>query len=189
MNPGASHYRGVLLICVTGTMFAFAQPALSQQAGIRPLPDRATSTAAAQATEKEVQESKMTGKKDRYTYGKRHETSVATESKDTIQKTKHGTSDATVPTGVFKESFLDVGLSSAQAAAQSPAPSPARSPTPKAWVNPLRSSTTTALPTVSPQPSSSPAATAAATLTSPANIDITLGVSPAPNATATPKSH
>ena len=188
MNPGCSRYRKILLTCFAGAMLAFAQPALSQAAGIRPLPDRATTTAAAQATEKEVQESKMTGKKDRFTYGKRHETAVTTESTSTIQKTKHGTSDATVPTGVFKESFLDVGLSSAQAAAQSPAPTPARSPTPKAWVNPLRSSTTTALPTISPQPSPSPAATARATLASPANIDITLGVSPSPNAAATPKS-
>jgi hypothetical protein len=184
MNPGCRRYREILLICFAGAMLAFAQPALSQAAGSRPLPDRATTTAAAQATEKEVQESKMTGKKDRFTYGKRHETSVATESTATIQKTKHGTSDVTVPTGVFKESFLDVGLSSGQAAS----PNPARSPTPKAWVNPIRSSTTTALPSVSPQPSPSPAATAPATLTSPANIDITLGVSPSPNATAAPKS-
>src|ERR1700730_2843647 len=179
MNSRVSHYREILLICFAGALLAFAQPALSQQAGLRPLPDRATSTAAAQATEKEVQESKTTGKKDRFTYGKRHETSVATESTDKIQKTKHGSSDATVPTGVFKESFLDVGLSSGRAAAASP--------TPKAQINPVRSTTnaTATLPSASPQPSPSPAAA----LTSPANVDITLGVSPAPTALATPKSH
>ena len=187
MNPGCRRYREILLICFAGAMLLCAQSARSQI--FHAVPSGQDAAKAAADEEKETKESKMKDKKDRFTYGKRHETSVTTESTSTIQKTKHGTSDATVPTGVFKESFLDVGLSSGQAAAPSPAPSPARSPTPKAWVNPIRSSTTTALPSVSPQPSPSPAATAPAALTSPANIDITLGVSPAPNATATPKSH
>ena len=183
MNPGCRRYREILLICFAGAMLLCAQSARSQI--FHAVPSGQDAAKAAADEEKETKESKMKDKKDRFTYGKRHETSVATESTATIQKTKHGTSDATVPTGVFKESFLDVGLSSGQAAS----PNPARSPTPKAWVNPIRSSTTTALPSVSPQPSPSPAATAPAALTSPANIDITLGVSPAPNATATPKSH
>ena len=179
MNPGCRRHRKILLTCFAGTMLGFAHPALSQQAGQRPLANPAQLKAEAQATEKEGQESKTTDKKDRFTYGKRHETSVATESTDKIQKTKHGSSDATVPTGVFKESFLDVGLSSGRAAAASP--------TPKAQINPVRSTTnaTATLPSASPQPSPSPAAA----LTSPANVDITLGVSPAPTAIATPKSH
>lgn len=160
-------------------MLLFAQAVLGQSS-YHPIPSGADTTAAQIAADKEAKETKMTGKKDRFTYGKRHETSVTTEStKGTIQKTKEGSSDATVSTGAFKESFIDVGLSSGRA--------PASSPTPAARVNPIRAAATAAQSSASSQPSASPAATAAAALTPPPRLDITLGVSPAPTIFATPK--
>jgi hypothetical protein len=181
MKPGFARYRDILLTGVASAMFLLEQSALGQEgSAFRPMPNGAEVTAAQAAADKEAKEGKMTGKKDRFTYGKRHETSVTTESANgTIQKTKEGSSDATVSTGVFKESFLDVGLSSGRA--------PASSPTRTAPVNPVRGAATAAQSSTSPQPSPSPAATAAAALTPPPRLDITLGVSPAPTITATPK--
>ena len=181
MKPRPGRFWHILLLCLAGAMFLSAQSTLGQ--GFRPMPDGAAAAAAAAAADKEEKESRLKDKPDRFTYGKRHETAVKTEATDaaTIQKTKHGSSDATVPTGVFKESFLDVGLPSGRASAPSP--------TPKAQVNPLRSTTTSVQSSASPQPSPSPAATIAPASPAPARLDITRGVSPAPDITATPKPH
>jgi hypothetical protein len=161
-------------------MLLFAQSAFGQD--YHPVPDGAKAAEAAAQAEKEEKEYRLKDRPDRFTYGKRHETSVTTEStNNTIQKTKHGTSDATVPTGVFKESFIDVGLTSAHA------PSPSPNATPKKQLNPVRDASTSVHSSASSQPSPSPAAIAAPALTAPARLDITLGVSPAPNATAAPK--
>ena len=173
MNPGSGRYWGILSAGVAGAMFLCAQSTLAQ-GPIRPMPDGVEAKAAALAAQQEVEKTKMTDKKDRFTYGKRHETSVTTESTNAaIEKTKHGSSDATVPTGVFKESFMDVGLSSGRA--------PASSPTPAVQINPVRAATTAPQSSASPQPNASPAA--------PARIDITFGVSPAPTIAATPPPH
>ena len=177
MKPGCDRYREILLTCLAAAISLLIRSASAQDQGVyRPLPNGAGVTAAQAAADKEAKEGKMTGKKDRFTYGKRHETSVTTESKNgTIQKTKEGSSDATVSTGAFKESFMDVGLASGRA--------PASRPTPAASVNPIRGAATPAQSSASPQPSPSPVAAP----TAQPRLDITLGVSPAPPITATPK--
>jgi hypothetical protein len=50
-------------------------------------------------------------RRGRITFGKKTETMITTDSKPVIlRKTKDGSSDTTVPTGVFKESLLDVAV-------------------------------------------------------------------------------
>lgn len=105
--------------------------------------------------------------RSRITYGKRSETMVVKESNGTngIRKTKDGSSDATVPTGKFKGSLLDIGLPAAPA----PAASPALDATS------LPKSTPAALPRFSASPGSSPELKP---VTAP-QLDITLGTAPA----------
>jgi hypothetical protein len=181
MKTGLFGYRDILFACLTGALLLFAQSALGQYS--HPIPSGANAAAAAAEADKEEKESKMKDKKDRFTYGKRHETSVTTESSNaTIQKTKHGTSDATVSTGAFKESFIDVGLATHYGATPSP--------TPKAkYNNPLRSTSTSVQSSASPSPSAQPAASASPAPSAPTRLDITTGVSPAPDIAATPKPH
>ncbi len=172
----------ILLTGLAGAMLLLAQSSLGQ--GNRdlahPVPDGAKAAAAAAAAADEAKTEDPTKKEDRFTYGKRKgsETLATKESTGTIQKTRDGSSDVTVPTGVFKESFLDMGLPSAR--------TPAPNQTPSARINPVRSATTTGQASTSAQSSASPAPTAASVPTALSQLDITLGVKPAPNATATP---
>jgi hypothetical protein len=180
MKTGSFRYRDIFLTCCAGAMFFSVQSALGQYS--HPIPSGANAAAASVEAEKEEKEFKLKDKPDRFTYGKRHETSVTTEStNNTIQKTKHGTADATVPTGVFKESFIDVGLANAHG--------PTPSPTPKSQSNPLRSTSTSVQSSASPSPNAQPVASASPAPSAPTRLDITTGVSPAPELTASPKPH
>jgi hypothetical protein len=130
-----------------------------------------------------------TEKRGRINYGRKAETMVTSEStSDGIKKTKHGSSDATEPTGAFKGSLLDSGLSLGLTST-SPAVTPSSKP------NPLRDGTLK--PNGSPVPHSSPlprlhASPEASTLpvTAPPGheIDLSLKVSaPAPEVAASPR--
>lgn len=115
--------------------------------------------------------------KDRITYGKRKERMETTASKsEGIKKTKYGSSDATEPTGAFKGTLLDSGLSLGVAPQPSAAPS--------ASVNPIRSisSAPAAQSHVSPRPNAAPKKMAEP------QLDITLGVNPAPSVAANPEA-
>jgi hypothetical protein len=175
--------RRLILISFGGAAFFFARPIFAQsgQEMNHPIPSGASAAAAAAKDEEERKDPEygsVKKSKERFTHGKkRGEEAVESKpSTNAIQKTKDGSADATVPTGVFKDSLLDVDLPNEHVAAKP-------TPTPAERVNPLRRAKIEAQPAASPAAAASPAP-----LTS-SPLDITLGVSAAPTATPVPQSH
>lgn len=172
--------RRLVLISFGGTAFFLAHPIFAQSGeGIaHPIPSGASAAAAAaQAAEerKDPDYGSVKKSKERFTHGKkRGEEAVESKSSTSaIQKTKDGSADATVATGVFKDSLLDVDLPNQNLAAKS-------TPTPAERVNSLRRAKSEVQPAANPAAAVSPAP-----LTS-SPLDITLGVT-ASTPTPTPQ--
>jgi hypothetical protein len=178
--------RRLILISFGGAALFFARPIFAQagQEMNHPIPSGASAAAAAAKDEEERKDPEygsVKKSKERFTYGKRKEEAVESKgSTNSIQKTKDGSADATVPTGVFKDSLLDVDLPNEHHAAKP-------TPTPAERVNPLRRAKIEAQPAASPAANPAAAVSPAPLTSSP--LDITLGVSPAPTATPVPQSH
>ena len=132
-------------------MLFFAPAAFGQASEglFHPVPSGATAAAAAAEAAEEAKDPESVSaakRKDRFTYGKRKgkEAVVSKDSTNAIQKTKDGSADVTVPTGVFKDSLLDADL---------PAKSvPARTPTFRERVNLADRANTSAQPAASASP-------------------------------------
>jgi hypothetical protein len=172
-----------MLTSFGGAAIFLANPIFAQtgQEMNHPIPSGASAAAAAAKDEEERKDPEYGSakkSKERFTHGKKRG-AEAIESKPSthaIQKTKDGSADATVPTGVFKDSLLDVNLPN-----QHPAAKP--TPIPAERANPLRRAKIEAQPAGAP---ANPAAAASPAPLAGSPLDITLGVS-ASTPTPTPQ--
>jgi hypothetical protein len=178
----------VALTSLGSAMLFFAPAAFGQGSSslVHEIPSGSKAAAAAAEAEQEAKEpdsGSVKKRKERFTYGKLRgqEAVESKESTNAIQKNKGDSGDATVPTGVFKDSLLDVDLSRQHNVSKP-------TPTPVERVNPLRRARIDSQPAAGALPSASPETAAAAALTAPSRLDITLGVSPAPTPTPRPQS-
>lgn len=175
--------RRLMLMSCGGAAILFANPVFAQgmQDISHPIPSGASAAAAAAQAEEERKDpdyGSVKKSKERFTHGKKRgeEAIESKSSTSAIQKTKDGSADATVATGVFKDSLLDVDLNEHLAAKPTP--------TPAERVNPLRRAKIEAQPAASPAPNPAAAVSPAPLTSSP--LDITLGVT-ASTPTPTPQ--